>query len=232
MSDIEGVVKVGTLALRADGANVKSVAAALLEDAEYVPAEEAKAPATVEMTPELTAALRVIPHVFGGIQVDTIRTLSIAELERLGGEQDAIDQILKPLETRREAIKDAIKNHMDRRAEMLGLVTDETPRDAHGHVVIARKGEPEQIQIPGTGKVWSREFRAGKVEIDPDELLAMYERGEIDRKTYLSFTREVRVFDEAKAFAAMAKDPGLLKVFRKMIRRGRPSTALFVRKQK
>lgn len=232
MSDIEKVVEVGTLALRADGADLKSVATALLEDAEYVPAAEAKVPDNVERTAELMAALKTLPHVFGGVQVESIRTLSIAEQELLGREQDVIDRILEPLKTRREGIKDAVKNHMDARAEKLELVTEETQRDVHGHYVVARKGEPERVQIPGTTKAWSREFRAGKVEIDANALLDMYEAGEIDRKTYLSFTREVREFDEAKAFKAMAKDPSLLKVFRKMIRRGRPSTALFVRKQK
>lgn len=232
MSSVEKVVEVGKVALRQEGADLKSVAAALLEDAPYDAPATVTAPAVIEMTDDLVSALAVLPAVFGTTQVDSVRTLSLTELEAMGREQDAIDRVIKPLETRREAIKDAVRSHMDLVAVAMGKVTDETERDAHGHLVVARKGEPEQVTIPGTTKAWSREFRAGKVEIDGGKLLDLYESREITREQYLAMTREVRVFDENKAFAAMAKDPALLKVFRKIIKRGRPSTALFVRKLK
>lgn len=232
MNEIERVVEVGKVALRQEGADLKSVAAALLTDTAYAPATQVKPPKDVDMTAGLAGALNDLPKVFGLTRVDEVRTLTEAEKALLGQEQDTIDKILKPLETRLGAIKDAVRNHMDLEAVKEGKVTPDTVVDAHGHYVVAAKDEPEQVRIPGTNKAWSREFRAGKVDIDGSALLDLYEAGEITREQYLAFTREVRVFDEQKAFAAMAKDPSLLNIFRKIIKKGRPSTALFVRKLK
>lgn len=232
MSEVEKVVEVGKLALRKDGATVMTIATALIEQVDYAKAQAPKAPAAVEMTDDLTANLAELPKVFGKTQVTEIRQLTEAEREALGREQDVIEGIQDTLKVRLGAIKESVRHHMDLVAVVEGKVTKDTETDQHGHYVVAAKGQPERVAIPGSDKEWSREYRAGKTEIDGDRLRDMYEAGEIDRKTYLAFTREVRVFDENKAFAAMAKDPSLLAVFKKIIRRGRPTLSLYVRKAK
>src|SRR5262245_2727852 len=103
MREIERVVEVGRIAIRKDGADLRSVAAALLVDAPYAPSAVVEAPSSIEMTDDMVAALNALPLVFGRTQVDTVRSLSGIEQRDLGVEQDAIDRILKPLEARREA---------------------------------------------------------------------------------------------------------------------------------
>lgn len=230
-AELEKIIESGRIALRKDGATAESVATALVEAVEYEAAKKVAAPKAIELTPDLLKALSALPGVFGRQQVTEIRQLTEAELKALGEEQLVIEEITKPLTTRREAIKEIVRNHMDEQARAQGKVTEDTLVDAKGHLVVAAPKQPEQVEIPGTDTVWSREFRKGSVDIEPSRLLDMYEAGEIDRKTYLAFTREVRVFDEHKAMAAMAKDPSLLRVFRRLIKRGRPSTALGLRKK-
>jgi hypothetical protein len=59
----------------------------------------------------------------------------------------------------------------------------------------------------------------------------MYEAGEITREAYLAMTKERRVFDEAKAFEALRKEPETyLPIIAAMGERSNPSTSLFVRK--
>lgn len=232
MGEIEKIVEIGKLALRQQGATALTVADALLDQVDYEKAKEPKAPAAVAMTDELREALEMLPKVFGQAQVTEIRQLTETERRALGEEQRVVEAILKPLEMRAEAIKETVRHHMDQVALAEGKVGQDTETDRHGHYVIAAKGEPERVAIPGTDKEWSREYRAGAVSIEGHRLLEMYEAGEIDRKTYLAMTRQVRVFDEHKALAAMEKDPGLLPVFRKLIKRGRPVLSLYVRKAK
>lgn len=232
MREVEKVVEVGKLALRKEGATALTVAQALIDQVNYEKAKGLKAPAAVEMTEDLKQALALLPKVFGQVQVTEIRSLTEDERAALGEEQDVIAAIQDVLKIRDAAIKESVRHHMDLKAVAEGKVTEDTETDAHGHYVVAAKGKPERVAIPGTDKEWSREYRSGKVEIDADRLRDMDEAGEIDHEVYLSFTKQVRVFDEARAMAAMEKDPSLLHVFRKLIKRGRPSLSLYVRKAK
>ena len=209
---------------------LKDVAEVLVSDAPAPVPAQPKPPKVLELTEAQRYALDAIGSIFGTVQPDTVRALTDEENAALYGERHVIDSIIEPLTERREAIKDAVRNHMDIVAAGLGLVTDETPIDKDGHVVVAAKGAPERVAIPGTSQAWSREYRSPTVSLRGDRLLDMYEAGEIDRETYLSMTREVRVFDEDKAMAALSKNPGLLGVIAKLADKGQPSTALFVRK--
>jgi hypothetical protein len=119
---------------------------------------------------------------------------------------------------------------MDVTAEETGRTDANTPRDLKGHYVVAAKGEPERLPIPGTNQAWSREFRSGSASVDGSRLLDMYEAGDISREDYLSFTREMRVFDEEKALKAINDDPKRLEILARLAVPGRPSTAMFVRK--
>lgn len=230
-SEVQTVENLGTLALKVNGATLASVAKAMLIDAPFNAPKPLKPPTKVVMTDELVGALTVLPAVFAKKQVEEIRQLTPEELADLAEEQETIEAITKPLKTRLDAIKDSIRHHLDLRGVAGGRVTKETEVDANGHFVFAKPQQPDILAMPGTSKVWSNQYSSGSVQIDGDKLLKMYEDGEISRATYLAFTKEVRVFDETKAMAAMAKDPSLLNVFRKIIKKGRPSSSLYVRNQ-
>lgn len=229
MSDL---VARGMLALRTDGANLRKVAAALLDDSPVPEGPKPQPAPVIPMTDELVHALGILPAVFGKVQPTAVRTLSDEESRTLRDERAAIDEILKVLETRKSAIRGIVYNHLDKVAENEGVVSITTERDEAGHYIIARPKNPERAEIPGTTKEWSREYRAGSVTIEGARLKELLDAGDIDRATYLAFTREVRVFDEAKAFEAISKDPGLLGVLRKITKKGRASTSLFIRNKK
>lgn len=231
-SEVQNVEGIGTLALKQDGATLSSVAKALLtDDASLSEPKPLKPPTKVSMTDALVGALTVLPAVFAKKQVTEIRMLTPEELADLAEEQETIEAITKPLKTRLDAIKDSIRHHLDLRGVAGGRVTSETEVDANGHYVFAKPQQPDILAMPGTSKVWSNQYSSGSVQIDGDKLLTMYETGEITREQYLAFTKEVRVFDEAKAMASMAKDPSLLVIFRKIIKKGRAGSALYVRNQ-
>ncbi len=220
---------IGALALKADGATLGSVAEAMLADGPLDTPKKPKAPALVVMTDALIGALTVLPAVFAKKQVAEIRQLSPEELEALAEEYETIDAILKPLKTRQDAIKENVRHHLDQRGVVSGRVNDDTVVDASGHYVFARPQQPDILPMPGTDKQWSNQYSSGSVSIQGEKLLTMYEAGEITRAEYLAFTREVRVFDEAKAFAAIAKNPSMLGILKKIIKKGRPGNSLYVR---
>lgn len=231
MGSVVESVLAGNLVLR-NGGSLKDLAAAILAEADYEPLEQGpQAAPVVEMTPELKNDLAALPHVFGRVQPDEVRTLSLGEQEALYAEQMVVKGIVKVLALREEAIKQTIRGHMARQAEVMQQVTEDTPLDKNGFPIVARKGAPQRANIPGTTQAWSLEYREGTPEVQGERLLELYEAGEITRAEYLAFTKEVRVFDERKAMAAMEKDPTLLNVLRKIVKKGRPSTSLFVRKQ-
>lgn len=230
-NEIANIDQIGKIALKADGATLESIARAILSDAPFDEPKPLKAPASVSMTDGLVAALTVLPAVFAKRQVTEIRQLTSEELEALGEEQLTIDAIMRPLKARFEVIKENVRHHLDQRGAAGDRVTSETEVDANGHYVFARPQQPDILAIPGTGKVWSNQYSSGSVQIDGGKLLDMYESGAITREQYLAFTKEVRVFDETKAFASMAKDPSLIGVFKNIIKKGRAGSALYVRNQ-
>lgn len=226
---VQTVEGIGTLALKENGATLASVAKAMLTDEPFDAPKKAKPAVVVAMTDALVGALTVLPAVFAKKQVAEIRQLSPEELEILAEEYETLDAILKPLKTRQDAIKETVRHHFDQRGVASGRVDDDTEVDSNGHYVFARPQQPDVLPMPGTDKVWSNQYSSGSVSIQGEKLLAMYEAEEITRAQYLALTREVRVFDEEKAFASIAKDPSLLGIFKKIIKKGRPSNALYVR---
>lgn len=220
------------LVLKEDNADLKKVATALVADAPEPEAPQPTAPKVVTLNQEVQEAMDRLPGVFGVVQPDTVRSLTDGEIVALYIEREAVKKVEDTLKGREEAIKEAIRNHIDCIAVEEDLVSDETPVDSKGHFVLSSKGNPFRVSITGTNKAWSSEYREGSVAINGGALLDMYEAGEIDRETYLAFTREVRVFDEAKAFAAIVKDPARLEVLARITQKGQPGTALFVRNEK
>ena len=215
--------------LRDEGPVLSKVLAALLDAARVEPAAKTKVAPKVALTEKITLALKKLPEVFGRVQPDVARELSPGEVVSLDAEKEVLDDIVKALKTRSDAIGVIIRHHMAEKARREGKVTEATPLDAKGFPIIAAPQQPQQVQVPESDRAWSLEYRQGSVSIDAAELLALYEAEEITREDYLAFTRETRVFDETKAMRAIAKEPSRMSILRKITKRGRASTSLFVR---
>lgn len=220
-------------ALKKDDATFKSVSAALV--AETLPDAKAitpKAPAKTNMTPDLQAAVAVLPSVLGRVQPDRLRELSEVEVQDLHAEREALAEIVKTLATREKAIGQIIRGHMSMVAARTGEATNESEVDNDGFPIVGTKGDPHRFNIPGTSKAWSLERVEGTVGIDVDVLEDLVVDGVVTRKEYLAMTKTVRVFDETKTMNAIEKDPSLLGVLRRITTKGRARQSLYTRNAK
>lgn len=243
----------GRIALRDHTKTLTEVAKDLMEPLpDHEPGAEMVPFPAVPQTPILTdedkEALALLPQVFGKVLVDERRTLEPQEIADLYKERETVKKVVEVLAGRADVINENIRAHVDVDMEARGIavpkdfvrsgtvLTEATPRDAAGHYIFAKKGEPTRVNIPGTNKAFSLEYRAGKdggVQIEANLLLDLYEAGKITREQYLAVTSERRVFDEEKATKAIVKDPSLLAVIQLVTRPvapTKPGTSLFVRK--
>jgi hypothetical protein len=216
--------------LNGDGATLKKVMSTLAGEVEQDVPATPEAPAAIPMTPELVNALARVHEVFGRVNPTAVRPLTHEENQLLLTENRTLDLVIKALTDRLEHTKTIARNHMHALAVARGLGDGEV--DQHGHRLIAGPSKPYKVSVEGTDLAWSLQYGSPKVTLDGNVLEQMLADGEIDRETYLSFTVEKRVFDEDKAMRAIQKSPALLKVLKRMIKRGRPTTSLFVRKNK
>lgn len=208
---------------------------------------EAEWPAPVEMTDASLDAIEALPRVFNKVHPAAPKILSDEDLVSLYEEREVLRTAMEPLSGRDEVIKEIVRHHMDlvalqdnravpRDKVVNGnVVAEASPRDTAGHFILASKGNPERANIPGTGQAWSREYRQGAVSYAhaAEDLLALYEAGDITREQYLAMTREQRVFDETKVMEAVRKDPETyLPILKKVAVRTSDGTSMFVRKAK
>jgi hypothetical protein len=250
MTELKTMITRGRLALKDDKATLKSVATAM------VAGEAVEAPETVQLPPlptkvELTEAdkqaMDGLSMLFCNVVPESRRTLTEQELRTLHLEREAIRIVTGKLTSRDESIKETVRNHMDANAEAKNLAVSRalvdsktgetivaaTPRDAHGHYVLATKEQREEVRIPGTDRVFTREYRAPSTGVDTEKLLTMYEDGEISREEYLAFTRNIRVIDSDKVWDFVKKNPERgLSILAAVTTHGLPSTAFNVRKVK
>jgi len=247
------LIQKGRVALR-EGKSLTEVAVAMADpiQVEHVRTTEVvpfpALPKPLVITPEAKRALLDLPKVFGKVILDKRRPLSSEEITNLRKEQEVLRQIEALMKGRDDAIKEYIRTHVDADAEAAGIAVDRdvvrgghvvveaTPRDPKGHYLLAEKGKPTVVPIPGTNETYSLEYREGKdtPSIDPNALEDLLESGEISREDYLSLTVEKRVFDEAKAARAFNAKPERLTILTKILHRTvtPPSTALNIRKVK
>lgn len=229
MSELEAVLGAGRRALEEKGVSFSTVLKALSSRVEPDKAKVPQAPAAIPMTDELVHALTVLPAVFGKVNPTSVCQLSDEENRALLEENRTLDTILKALTTRLEDTKAIARNHIHMTAVANGDAAAGGEVDQRGHVLVAGPGEPYKVAIPGTDQAWSLQYVAPRTEIS-DTLLEQLR--ETDNEAYLALTKTVRVFDEEKAIRSIRKNPGLLRTVHSLIKKGRPSTSLFVRKQK
>lgn len=204
-----------------------------------------KLPLEREYTTELDEQVRQVRGVFGRVNPESRRTLSDRELTMVREEHRVLDFVSKALNDRVEDLKEYVRTSIDVSAEEQGIAVPKskvdtetgevivaaTPRDAKGHYILAKEKNPFKVAINGTGEAYSQEFKKGKVSVDGEKLLDLYEAGEISREEYLAFTRETRVLDEGKAGEFIRKNSERgLEILKKITTQGPPSTQLYVRK--
>ena len=207
---------------------------------EAAPQDFPEMPKPLEATAEIRKALKTLSTTFNKTLVTDRRTLSTEEVAALGEEYEAIQAVARLLSTREEQIKEIVRTHQDVEAEERGeafpvdvkrngnVVASATPRDAKGHYILSSKGQPNDLEIPGTTLKFSNQFSSGKVTENLGEITRMYEAGEIDEKAYREMTVVQRVPDSDKVRRYVLKT-GEASILARIVKRGRDSQALYLR---
>jgi hypothetical protein len=189
---------------------------------------------------EVRAAMKTLSGLFEGVVVEERRTLTDEELAQVGPELEAIQKVKKYLDSREDAIKEYARTHQDVEAEQQGIafpkdvthngniVAHATPRDAHGHYLLAHKGEPRETAIPGTTLRFANQFTSGRTVKDLEQLTRAYEAGEISEDVWKQMTEVRRVPTDEKVKAYVLKT-GETWPLARMFKKGRDSASMYLR---
>jgi hypothetical protein len=181
--------------------------AGLLRDEAPAPVEPPKVEAAspVKITPELRAALRRLPDVFGSVVLTEPRKLEQAEVDRITEERDVISQVVTALGRRDKDIDEALRHHMDAYAQPSTPVI--AAGVARGHRLLASEGHPFEVPVTGMADAWQQRRVAGKAELSVGLLADLLADGSITRAEFNALTVPVRELDEARIRAATRRSP-------------------------
>jgi hypothetical protein len=209
----------------ADLAEILAAPAAELPEADPFPAPAKP----VNFTTTLRSALRNLPKTFGLVSPAERRRLGTEELAQLTAEIITIDTVSTQLGTRKTAIQEIVRTHMDFVAEAEGVAGDRVADGvAKGHYLAAKPSEPFEIPVDGYADCWQQRFVKGKTSQDKTILDGLVEAGTISREEMLGFTREVRTLDDAKIAAFIRKNPARgLQILAAITTRSAPSASLY-----
>lgn len=238
--ELELAYKRGNAVLAKKG-SVTEVAEALVTEEPALPLTGRpfpELPRTRKLSTSLQRALEEAIDWYGTTNLTERRELTDSELYDLFAEDETLNTVAKQLDLRIKDLREIVRVHLDVRAEEQGRAVarphvgvEATAREPKGHYLLASPQNAETVEIPGTDKVYSAEFKRGTVTIDADELLRLYDDGEITREEYLAFTRETRVLDENKAGDFINKNPERgMEILKKITRATDPSYSLYLRK--
>jgi hypothetical protein len=241
MTTLVSITRSQKLALK--DAPLSEVAETLLGGVPVVeaPTDFPELPAPLEATAATRKSFGTLGKIFNKVIMVTRRRMTEAELADLGAEYEDIKNVSALLENRAEQIKEYVRTHQDVEAEEQGLAFPKdvvrngnilaraTERDAKGHYLLAAPKNPSVTEIPGTNGVkFSNQYSSGRTSEDLAYITRAFEAGEIDEAMYKACTRVVRVPD-AKKISEYVVKTGDTSLLSKIVKRGRPSTALYLR---
>jgi hypothetical protein len=197
-------------------------------------------PEPLEATKEVRDALKTLSQLFNKVTIEDRRTMTEEELALAGPELEAIQKVKKLLDLREGALKEYARIHQDVEAEEAGiafpkdvyhngnLVAHATPRDAHGHYLLAVKGESRDTPIPGTTLRFANQFVSGKVTESLSAIVEAYDKGEISEAVWKQMTevRRVPTVEKVKAYVLKTGETWPLA---KIYKRGRDSASMYLR---
>lgn len=222
---------------------LSEVAEALLDGGlptDEAPDEFPAMPTPLTATSEIRKALKVLSTTFNQTIVIERRALTTEEIAAIGVEYSAIQDVVKLLGERAEQVKEIVRTHQDVTAEEAGtafpfdvtrngnVIAPATERDVKGHYILAAKGQPNDVEIPGTTLKFSTQFSSGRTTENLAAIQEMFENGEIDEKAYKAMTVVKRVPDADKVKAYVLKT-GEVSILSRIVKRGRNSTSFYLR---
>jgi hypothetical protein len=180
----------------------------------------------VKITPELKAALKRLPEVFGSVAPTEARKLEAAEVRRLTDERTVLNQVITALGSRDKDIDEAIRSHMD------ALAAEDAPVIAEGvakgHRLLASEGDPFEVPVEGYEDAWQQRKVRGKAEMSLGLLTDLLVAEKITREEFMSLTAQVRVLDEDRIKKAVRRNPARILSVLKAITLRKGDTAQLV----
>lgn len=221
------------LAMLAEGTSLADILEDLFTKTSAVEVHPPEPVPVLAITDDQRKALREIVSVYGVVAPTKPVILTDSELATLVHEREIIDTILPFLTSRKDkSIREAFANHFDRLVEEDWSDEGqeaEIPTDRHGHYAVK-----QEQPVPGTARKVQRLVSGGKPKIGSVEIQVAYERGDLSHDEYLAVTTKPEVkrdFDEAKARAAIKKDPALAVKLAGLMKASPPTTTIKVVKQ-
>jgi hypothetical protein len=208
------------------------------EDSEDIAIPFPGMPKAVELTPAARAALVALPSIFNSVTMTDRRMLSQDEIDKISAEWTVLTDALSVLEKRKDAIAETMRHHLDTSAEFGGIarqkrrrregkvVAEATPRDHHGHYLLAAAQKPAEIIATGFTKAWQQRFTSGKTSQSIERLEQLLAEGSITRAEYLAFTEARRVLSDDAIKRSMKKDAGrTLQILAAITKRNEPNSS-------
>lgn len=224
-TEIDVLVKAGTDLLTTNTSVSLVDLLKALSPAQVSASPPAKVPAPRKITDKQREAIERMPKVYGQVVPTERRALTEQEISTLLNERTTLDEVKKAAEARLKDITLIAHNHLD--VEVDALPKKERSGfllDKDGHYIVAGRFSTEDTDVE-----FSRETRENAPSLPLSALESLEQAGQIDHKTFLAMTSQVRVVDEAKVMAAIKKDPTLLAKVASVTIPGTKGTSMYVR---
>jgi hypothetical protein len=210
--DLTALVR-GEFATKGSAVSIADILAALNAEPEVTTGESFKdiVPKKVKATDVQLDALDNLPRLLEELKVpSTRREVTKPEAETVNALRVAAGHLDKLVKAIYDTTREIVLNDGDVRAERLGTVDADTPRDKSGHYIVE---DDNHFAVVGQDERLGRQPSEPKVAISLDLLLGLVESKKLTPRTFNGVTDEVRVVNDNKLLEAVRKDPKLAPVF-------------------
>ena len=235
MTDTATVVPTSTaLELLGKGGKLPEILTALVPKVAVTEVVERRLdlPKTVEVTRKITDAVNTLGLMTVGhkaLTLDERRVMAQTELDALSAERDAIDVVIKYLETRKGAMKPMVYNHFDSEIdatlETLGDDGVVPPVDDDGHYLTK-----VSVFAQGGARHFDRQLAEGGPSVTAERLKEAVGAVEgFEHEDYLACTTAVRVLDEERTLIHMRSHPAVVQALAVAIKPGKTTSSFYHR---
>lgn len=191
----------------------------------------------VKFTPALRKALGALSVLVGKVNPTTRRMLEPSELAAVTAERNAINDVVKPLAKRADAISEMVRHHQDLQAEAAKQAGEGTERVtggvAKGHYLLGAPEAPFVTPVEGYEDGWRQVYVKGGTYQSASALEDLLDSGKITRQEYLAMTRETRALAQDRITTFIAKNPARgLEILAAITKREAPGASLYAPKKK
>lgn len=212
------------------GATISDAVKAVKNAAAATSAPATPIPGSPALSAEVEQNMKALPALLASLELPEVRRqLTADEREALLDAYVQLKAVIKGLDDSAGEMKAAAFNHFDAAALATDADLSLAPRTKEGWFVVEDK---TSFAIEGQDKTLTREVRNGSVSLTEADVAQLEQDGQIDHKTYLRWTQQVRVINEDAIMADLKKTPQLIMAVARAAKVGAASASLNVRNAK